>query len=184
MGRFQASNVRIPRFLLYLNDKTYQGDAGEKLAEELRKACTTEPLPIVIMAHENDRMRGGCEFDTFFSTTPYDLITDGLYSALAFSMYPGEKHRAVSMALLRKALTDQAREGRTRGPSSKRRTSVLLSRASVTASSFKRRVSKRDVGSGRTSSIVASVVTETSELQASSHLPRRIKAEVQMFSDV
>ena len=30
----------------------------------------------------------GCEFGLFFSTTPQDLIQDGLYKALALASYP------------------------------------------------------------------------------------------------
>jgi hypothetical protein len=87
--------------LLYLNFGTYLDDAGKQLAEELRKARAAG-MPVV-MAHENDPALGGCEFARFFSTTPQDLIDDGLYKALAFACYPGE-HHAVSMALLAKAL--------------------------------------------------------------------------------
>ena len=55
------------------------------------------------MAHENDEERDGCEFSTFFATTPGGLVSDGLYKALAMACYPGE-HRAASMALLALAL--------------------------------------------------------------------------------
>lgn len=88
-------------FLLYLSFNTYLEDAGRSLAEELRRARAAK-LPIV-MAHENDEERGGCEFARFFSTTPQDLIDNGLYHALAYACYPGD-HRAASMALLAKAL--------------------------------------------------------------------------------
>jgi len=88
-------------FLLYLNHHTYLEDAGAKLAEELRRARAAN-LPIV-MAHENDPELGGCEFGRFFSTTPGDLISDGLYKPLALACYPGD-HRAASMALLAKCL--------------------------------------------------------------------------------
>ena len=33
----------------------------------------------VIMVHENDKEKGGCKFDYFFSTTPQELIDDGIY---------------------------------------------------------------------------------------------------------
>ena len=58
----------------------------------------------IVMCHENDPERGGCEFGRFFGTTPQDLIDDGLYRALAFAAYPGMEHRAASLALLAKAL--------------------------------------------------------------------------------
>ena len=95
-GDFPATH-----FLLYLNFDTYLEDAGRSLAEELRRARAAK-LPLV-MTHENAKEHGGCEFGRFFSTTPQDLIDDGLYHALAFACYPGD-HRAASMALLAKAL--------------------------------------------------------------------------------
>ena len=101
VGAEAVSSVSPTHFLLYLNHDTYLEDAGKALAEELRRARVVD-LPIV-MAHENDDARGGCEFALFFSTTPGDLISGGLYKALAFACYPG-LHRAVSMALLAKAL--------------------------------------------------------------------------------
>ena len=87
--------------LLYLSERTWVGKAGELLAAEVRKARAAG-LPIV-MLHENDRERHGCEFGHFFTTTPSDLIQDGLYKALALACYPGA-HRAVSMALAARAL--------------------------------------------------------------------------------
>ena len=61
-------------------------------------------LPIV-MLHENDMDNGGCEFARFFETTPQDLITGGLYTALAFANYPGP-FRPISIALTQKYIAD------------------------------------------------------------------------------
>ena len=47
------------------------------------------------MIHENDEARGGCEFGTFFQTTPQDLIADGLYKMVALELLPAP-HDAVS----------------------------------------------------------------------------------------
>ena len=157
---------RATHMLLYLNQLTYQGDAGELLADELRAARggagrgrarrvsveeggaeqtgrararslftlhrSAAPLPIV-MAHENDPDKGGCEFAHCLATvprvcgppaclfllavyatllrppflwarqTPHDLVTDGLYKALALALQPGP-FWPVSVALLAKAL--------------------------------------------------------------------------------
>ena len=59
----------------------------------------------VAMVHESDleHDRHGCEFTYFFQTTPQDLITDGLYKALALAFYP-EPFRAVSCCLIARAL--------------------------------------------------------------------------------
>ena len=96
-------------FLLYLAHETFVGEAGERLAEEVRAMVRTDQ-PIVMM-HENDMQNGGCEFGRFFSTTPQDLIADGLYKALAFALYPGH-FRAVSVALVAKKLGAGSRQRR------------------------------------------------------------------------
>lgn len=88
-------------FLLYLAESTFVGEAGERLAQEV-KAMMRGSRPIV-MLHENDPNNGGCEFARFFSTTPQDLIADGLYKALAFAYYPGD-FRPASLALVAKKL--------------------------------------------------------------------------------
>ena len=100
-------------FLLYLNEDTWVGEAGEQLAAEVALARKAG-VPL-LMVHENDPDKGSCEFATFFSTarrsqpppertsqprcltracassrqTPNDLIQAGLYSALALALYPG-----------------------------------------------------------------------------------------------
>jgi len=88
-------------FLLYLSEETFVGEAGERLANEVR-FMMRGGLPIV-MLHENDAESGGCEFATFFATTPQDLIANGLYKALALAYMPGH-FRPVSLALIAKKL--------------------------------------------------------------------------------
>ena len=74
--------------LLYLNEDTW---SDERLAEQVKKA-RADKLKIV-MAHENDPDRGGCEFSKFFETTPQELIAGGLYNGdLARACYPGRHH--------------------------------------------------------------------------------------------
>ena len=102
--------------LLYLNEHTFVGDAGARLADELRAVRAMEREAMVetrvVMVHENDAQRGGCEFGRLFETTPGDLIQDGLYKALALALYPGA-FWPVSVALVAKALG--AVESRQRG---------------------------------------------------------------------
>ena len=100
-GAIASSSCDV-HFLLYLNVDTFLGAAGVELAEELRVARDAK-VPIV-MCHENDPERGGCEFARFFGTTPQDLIDHGLYTTLAFAAYPGMEHRVASLALLAKAI--------------------------------------------------------------------------------
>jgi len=66
--------------LLYLNDQTYLHAAGVKLSEELRRAREAGSTIEVLMVHENDAERGGCEFRIFFDgRTPSDLKQNGIY---------------------------------------------------------------------------------------------------------
>lgn len=100
--RSNSSKGKATHFLLYLNCNTFTDKAGTMLASELRKARAGQ-LPVV-MAHEKDPERGGCDFARFFWATPADLLDSGLFQALAFAVYPGPRHRAVSLARIGTAL--------------------------------------------------------------------------------
>lgn len=80
---------------------------------------------------------------TFDSTTPADLIQTGLYKALAVAICPGEKHRAVSLALLAKALgaVPQERDS--------------LCEVSRRASRFSKRLSSNSIEIGRSCSTLS-----------------------------
>jgi len=81
---------RTAVFLLYLNDKTFLHAAGKTLAEELRTVRAEGSTVQVIMVHENENARGGCDFGIFFDgRTPQDLLQGGLFKALALALYPG-----------------------------------------------------------------------------------------------
>ena len=67
-GAASSGTTTATHFLLYLNDRTYRDEVGDRLAEELRRARAAS-LPIV-MAHENVAELGGCDFALFFTTTP------------------------------------------------------------------------------------------------------------------
>ena len=80
-----GSNVK---FILYLNKDTFVSD--ERLADQVR---TVRAIGVpVVMAHEIDPDRSGCEFSRFFATTPQDLVDNGLYKSLACTFHPG-RHR-------------------------------------------------------------------------------------------
>jgi len=89
-------------FLLYLSDQTFVGeDVGKRYGQQVRAFREREVE--YIMLHEADPERHGCEFGTFFSTTPQDLIDNGIYGALAISFFWG-LHREVSIGLVGKVL--------------------------------------------------------------------------------
>ena len=82
--------------------KTFLGEAGAELGKELLDAKRAG-FPI-LMLHENDPAKYGCEFSVFFDgRTPSDLMQEGIYSALALALYPGE-FQATSVALAALAL--------------------------------------------------------------------------------
>ena len=72
----------------------------ERYTEQVRLAMASE-LPIVL-PHEHDPIKSGCQFERFFTTTPPDLIRDGLYKKLAFACFPGKKDRLGSLAVIAK----------------------------------------------------------------------------------
>ena len=64
--------------LLYLNKDTWV-EQGEVLERDVRAARQLQAGLKVVMVHENDQEKGGCEFGDFFGTTPQELIDDGIY---------------------------------------------------------------------------------------------------------
>ena len=64
--------------LLYLNKDTWV-EQGEVLERDVRAARKVQAGLKVVMVHENDQEKGGCEFGDFFGTTPQELIDDGIY---------------------------------------------------------------------------------------------------------
>merc|ERR1712086_912379 len=71
----------------------------------------------IVLVHEADPAKGGCEFGTFFGTTPQGLIDEGIYKDIAIALHT-PPHRAISLALVAQALgatKDAARQAARRG---------------------------------------------------------------------
>jgi len=85
--------------LLYLNQSTFVGDEAAKLAEELAAALKANVR--IVLAHEVDPARGGCEFAHFFATAPRELVSAGLFAPIAVACYEGTM-RVASLGLLAK----------------------------------------------------------------------------------
>ena len=49
------------------------------LERDLRAAREMQAGLKVILVHENDKTKGGCEFATLFVATPQELVNDGIY---------------------------------------------------------------------------------------------------------
>ena len=90
------------------------------------KATLEQEKPILLM-HEADPAKGGCDFGTFFGTTPQGLIDEGIYKDIAIALHT-PPHRAISLALVAQALG--ASKGATRRRSIHRPSRVSTSSAS------------------------------------------------------
>ena len=64
--------------LLYLNKDTWV-EQSEVLERDVRAARKVQAGLKVVLVHENDKEKGGCEFGDFFGTTTQELINDGIY---------------------------------------------------------------------------------------------------------
>ena len=107
-----SEDREITHFLLLLNNRTFIDTAGEELAKELRSARAAGVK--VLLVHENDMERGGCEFGIFFDgRTPQDLIDDGIYYNIAVALHSGQ-FWPVSAALAAKGLGAITAAGSTR----------------------------------------------------------------------
>ena len=104
-------------FFLYLSSDTWSvtDGSGDQLAAEVRavRSQWVQRVMPIVLVHENDLEKAGCEFDSFFHTTPTDLLNDNIYSDLAIALMSG-KHREVSMQLLLKKLGAKRRSKRFR----------------------------------------------------------------------
>ena len=67
--------------------------AGVESADKIR----------IVLVHEADPAKGGCDFGTFFGTTPQGLIDEGIYKEIAIALHT-PPHRAISLALVAQAL--------------------------------------------------------------------------------
>ena len=57
----------------------------------------------IVLVHEADPSKGGCEFGTFFGTTPQGLIDEGIYKEIAIALHT-PPHRSISLTLVAQAL--------------------------------------------------------------------------------
>ena len=71
-------NGESAAMLLYLNKATWV-EQSEVLERDVRAARKVQAGLKVVLVHENDKEKGGCEFGDFFGTTPHELIDDGIY---------------------------------------------------------------------------------------------------------
>ena len=103
---FGAGLVRMASKLLELRR------TGSGLNERGAGAASAGKIRIVLV-HEADPAKGGCDFGTFFGTTPQGLIDEGIYKDIAIALHT-PPHRAISLALVAQALGASKRAARRR----------------------------------------------------------------------
>ena len=93
-------------FLLYLDGRTWTSQHAPQLKREIEAQLQAVKgkegvMPAVLLLHErDDRMHQAVEFETFFATTPRELISLGLYHAMAEPLFTGQ-HRRRSLRKVR-----------------------------------------------------------------------------------
>jgi hypothetical protein len=82
--------------ILYLNQGVFENDA-EKLTGVLKHAID-EGIEIILL-HELDPEREGCEFDNFFHQTPMELLEEpyNIYSKIAVPLHGYEDYRELGL---------------------------------------------------------------------------------------
>lgn len=93
--------LRGASMLLYLNRRTFVGEAGNMLAREVEVAMA-KGIELILI-HELDPEFESCPFDHFFSTTPQRLVSSGIYAKIAVACHR-PPFRSVSMGLVCKGL--------------------------------------------------------------------------------
>jgi hypothetical protein len=93
-------STRPTFFLLYLNRYTFEGDVQDQ--NELTstiQSCIDDPNITIVLIHEKDLFRGGCEFADFFVKAPEELIKppNYLFRDIAIPLYAARVYRIVSL---------------------------------------------------------------------------------------
>jgi hypothetical protein len=93
--------LKAPTFLLlYLNEHTFEGSAQDQ--NELTaiiQSCIDDSEISIVLVHEKDMAKGGCDFGDFFAKTPEELIRppNNLFRDIAIPLYSIEEYRIISL---------------------------------------------------------------------------------------
>jgi hypothetical protein len=95
-------SARPTFFLLYLNRYTFeQGDNDQDQNEltSIIQSCIDDPNITIVLIHEKDLSRGGCEFADFFVKAPEELMKppNCLFRNIAIPLYALREYRTVSL---------------------------------------------------------------------------------------
>jgi hypothetical protein len=98
----ETASVHDVVFFLYLCASTFRGEEGARLMEELAEALAQKKQ--ILLVHEKDAERQGCEFGTFFGVVSGNLVDAGIFKSLATPLVAGDGPRSVSYGMLAVAL--------------------------------------------------------------------------------
>ena len=98
--RSTSTTNTTPTFmLLYLNDQRFNGSSAYivKLASVL-KACLTSDCIQLVLVHEKDGSKGGCDFGDFFGQAPQELLNPPytIFKDIAIPLYEIDEYRIVT----------------------------------------------------------------------------------------
>ena len=86
-------------FLIYLDGRTWTSENSHELWIEIEAQLSaiqgkTGVQPAILLLHERDELHHqAVDFETFFATTPPELIKMGLYQTIAEPLYAGQHRR-------------------------------------------------------------------------------------------
>jgi hypothetical protein len=118
------NTLKVPTFLLlYLNKHTFEGSVQDQ--HELTaiiQSCIDDSEISIVLVHEKDTAKGGCDFGDFFAKAPEELIKppNNLFRDIAIPLYSTEEYRTIS---LRQILCNMGATGKSRS----RKTSIMRS---------------------------------------------------------
>jgi hypothetical protein len=120
----RPDTLKVPTFLLlYLNKHTFEG-SGQDLLEltAIIQSCIDNFEISIVLVHEKDTAKGGCDFGDFFAKAPEELIKppNNLFRDIAVPLYSTEEYRIIS---LRQILCKMGATGKSRS----RKTSIMKS---------------------------------------------------------
>lgn len=137
----------VTHMLLYLNADTFSSDEAQAAALGAEVQDAMQRGVNIVLVHECDRARRGCDFKRFFEVTPPHLIAHGLYAQIAVPCH-ASPHRQVSLALTAQAFGAEDLDA-------KRCFETLLGSRRTARTTGTR--DKSDVGRGRRSELMPDV---------------------------
>jgi hypothetical protein len=87
-------------FLLYLNDNTFEGsDQDQNQLTSIIQTCIDDSDISIVLVHEKDAAKGGCDFGDFFAHAPAELIKppNNLFRDIAIPLYSTKEYRILSL---------------------------------------------------------------------------------------